>query len=291
MKRLILAITILISISAQGQQIPNGDFETWEQESYGEEPANWGELNLQLLNSFFPGVLDSTIVKSTSPYSGNYAMELRSKTNSIFGSPPDTIIPAVILNLKNSNIDSIKMKINNKLGSLSGYIKQDIINVDSNFTLISVLVYSASGDIVGVGGEKFDNDIINYTRFDIPIYYLDTIAGDSIEVYITGGNSDLPIPGNVMTIDALELNYLNSTELSENKISNLSVFPNPTNNIINIALENYNGEINLEFYDLSGKLLKSTNSKTLDIEEYSSGIYLLKVSYDNKFQKVKIIKE
>ena len=94
-----------------------------------------------------------------------------------------------------------------------------------------------------------------------------------------------------MTIDALELNYLNSTELSENKISNLSVFPNPTNNIINIALENYNGEINLEFYDLSGKLLKSSKSKTLEIEEYNSGIYLLKVSYDNKFQKVKIIKE
>ena len=291
MKRLILAITILISISAQGQQIPNGDFETWVQESYGEEPANWGELNLQLSNSFFPGILSGTIIKSSSSYSGNYAMELRSITNSIFSSPPDTIIPAVILNLKNSNMDSIKMKINNKLGSLSGYIKQDIINVDSNFTSIAVLVYSDLGDLVGVGGEKFDSDIINYTPFDIPILYLDTTAGDSIEVYITGGNSDLQIPGNVMTIDALELNYLASTELSENKLSNLSVFPNPTNNIINIELENYNGEINLEFYDLSGKLLKSTISKNLDIEEYSSGIYLLKVAYDNKFQKVKIIKD
>ena len=146
-------------------------------------------------------------------------------------------------------------------------------------------------DLVGFGREKFDSDIINYTPFDIPILYLDTTAGDSIEVYITGGNSDLQIPGNVMTIDALELNYLASTELSENKLSNLSVFPNPTNNIINIELENYNGEINLEFYDLSGKLLKSTISKNLDIEEYSSGIYLLKVAYDNKFQKVKIIKD
>ena len=79
MKQLLLAISILIGTSIYAQQIPNGGFENWVQEPYGEEPANWGELSLQLLNSLIPGILDSTIVKSQDAYSGNYAMELRSK--------------------------------------------------------------------------------------------------------------------------------------------------------------------------------------------------------------------
>ena len=173
MQRLILAFAILIGISSHGQQIPNGDFETWVQESYGEEPANWGEYSLQLLNSIIPGLVDSTIVKSLDAYSGTYAMELRSKVLSSIIT--DTIIPLVMLNLKNENLDASKMKIDSNLESLSGYIKQDLINLNSNSTSISVIVYSASGDITGVGGMDFENDIVNYTRFDIPILYFDSI--------------------------------------------------------------------------------------------------------------------
>ena len=137
----------------------------------------------------------------------------------------------------------------------------------------------------------FENDIVNYTRFDIPILYFDSISGDSIEVYVIAGNNDFPIPGNIMKLDALELNYVNTTDFSEKIISNLSVFPNPTNDIINVELENYNGEISLDLYDLSGKLLHSTNKKSIDIQEYTKGIYILKVAYGDRVQKVKIIKE
>ena len=289
MQRLTLAFAILIGISSHGQQIPNGDFETWVQESYGEEPANWGEYSLQLLNSIIPGLVDSTIVKSLDAYSGTYAMELRSKVLSSIIT--DTIIPLVMLNLKNENLDASKMKIDSNLESLSGYIKQDLINLNSNSTSISVIVYSASGDITGVGGMDFENDIVNYTRFDIPILYFDSISGDSIEVYVVAGNNDFPVPGNIMKLDALELNYVNTTDFSEKIISNLSVFPNPTNDIINVELENCNGEINLDLYDLSGKLLHSTNKKSIDIQEYTKGIYILKVAYGDRVQKVKIIKE
>ena len=108
MKKLLAGLTILISISSIGQQISNGDFENWVQQTYGEEPANWGELNTQLFSSIIPGLIDSTILKSQDSYSGNFAMELRSKTYSIFGalfyttlindisSPPPTIFLPVM---------------------------------------------------------------------------------------------------------------------------------------------------------------------------------------------------
>jgi len=149
MKKIILSLIILLSISVKGQQIPNGNFENWIQETYGEEPANWGELSLQLYNSLFLGILDSTIVKSSDAYSGAYAMELRSKipASTLIS---DTIIPVAMLNLKNENLDSANMSIDSNLLSLSGYVKQDIVNSSTNSTSISVLVYSESGDMTGV---------------------------------------------------------------------------------------------------------------------------------------------
>jgi len=61
MKQLLLAISIITGTSIQAQQIPNGSFENWVTESYGEEPANWGEFSLQLLNSISPGIIELTL--------------------------------------------------------------------------------------------------------------------------------------------------------------------------------------------------------------------------------------
>ena len=238
MKQLLLAISILIGTSIQAQQIPNGGFENWVQESYGEEPANWGEFGLQFLNSISPGSIDSTIVKSQDAYSGTYAMEIRSKALS--GVPTDTIIPLVMLNLKNSNLDSAKMKIDSTLLSLSGYIKQDLVSADSNSTSISVFVYSG-GSITGLGAMEFNMNIVNYTSFDIPIFYFGTIAGDSIEVWITAGNSNAPVPGNIMLLDDFELHYQTAiTGIEETISSEISVYPNPFNDQLIIELQTSN---------------------------------------------------
>lgn len=75
-----------------------------------------------------------------------------------------------------------------------------------------------------------------------------------------------------------------------NKSSSLTVFPNPTNNIVNIKLDNYAGEINLQLYDFTGKLLKVINNRSLSIEDCPKGIYLLKVSYDDIIKRINVVK-
>jgi len=290
MKNIFTTLILTISISSIGQQIPNGDFENWVQETYGEEPANWGELYIQTFNSILPGILDSTIVKSQDSYSGNYAMELRSKTYSLFGSI-DTAIAYVMLNLKNEEIDSANMSIDSNLFSLSGYIKQDIIDTSDNFTSITIIVYSDSGDITGLGNLEFDSDFVNYTEFNIPIVYFDSVAGDYIEVYINAGNPDFPVPGNTLLLDNLQLNYATTTSLSEKIFSPLTVYPNPTNNNITISMQNYNGVFDLQLYDLTGNRLQRSNETTISLQDYAKGIYLLKVAYGDRLQEVKVIKE
>lgn len=290
MKQTILSLIIVLGISAKGQQIPNGGFENWIQETYGEEPANWGELSLQLYNSLFLGVLDSTIVKSSDAYSGAYAMELRSK---IPASPliSDTVIPVAMLNLKNENIDSANMNIDSNLLSLSGYIKQDIVNSSTNSTSISVLVYAESGDMTGVGAIEFDNNIPNYTLFNIPILYFDSVGGDYLEIYITAGNSDFPVAGNSLKLDGLVLNYDHSTNILEESSLKFKVFPNPTSHRLQIESNSIVDEYELRLYNISGALLQTTQSRTINLENYKTGIYLLKVTSGNSTKEFKIFKK
>ena len=73
--------------------------------------------------------------------------------------------------------------------------------------------------------------------------------------------------------------------------SNLSIYPNPTNNLIQIEIENHNGSSEAELYDFTGKLLEATNSTKLSLVDYPKGIYLLKVAYGDRIEEVKVVKE
>lgn len=68
----------------------------------------------------------------------------------------------------------------------------------------------------------------------------------------------------------------------ENNLSKIKIFPNPTKNHLNI--ENFQGEITIQVYDVLGKLVKSKiilSPEKLDLN-LNSGIYILKIKNINK---------
>jgi opacity protein-like surface antigen len=73
-------------------------------------------------------------------------------------------------------------------------------------------------------------------------------------------------------------------------------YPNPTNDYLKLKVENYNTEdLVYQLYDMNGKLLEKTkiesNEITINMENYTSASYLLKVTNNNKEVKTfKIIK-
>ena len=71
----------------------------------------------------------------------------------------------------------------------------------------------------------------------------------------------------------------------------IKVFPNPTNENINITLGEFNGNIQTEVFDIIGNRIKVTNKTTLSLRDYSKGIYLLKVAYGYGVEEIKVIKE
>ena len=79
---------------------------------------------------------------------------------------------------------------------------------------------------------------------------------------------------------AIRLNLGNNVDVNESTQNNISIFPNPSNGVINIT--NSGTEKNsIIVRDISGKLILSTNSNvnaTIDLSKYGKGVYIVEVS-------------
>jgi len=71
----------------------------------------------------------------------------------------------------------------------------------------------------------------------------------------------------------------------------ISLYPNPTNENITISINNFNGNIQTQVYDLIGNRLQISNETTISLQDYARGIYLLKVAYGDRVEEVKVIKD
>tara|TARA_B110001450_G_scaffold50448_1_gene47072 strand:+ start:51 stop:3458 length:3408 start_codon:yes stop_codon:yes gene_type:complete len=80
--------------------------------------------------------------------------------------------------------------------------------------------------------------------------------------------------------------------LSFNKelYNGFNAYPNPTDENITISIENYSVNIKTEVFDLIGNRLQTTNETTISLRDYARGIYILKVSYRDKVEEMKVIK-
>ena len=81
-----------------------------------------------------------------------------------------------------------------------------------------------------------------------------------------------------------------NVSIEENN-SIVNIYPNPTKENITIKIDNFNGNIKTEVYDLIGNRLKITNETTISLRDYARGIYLLKVAYGDRVEEVKVIKQ
>jgi uncharacterized Ntn-hydrolase superfamily protein len=106
-------------------------------------------------------------------------------------------------------------------------------------------------------------------------------------------------PLNIEPIDVLETKYnqwknnnisycdsVSSTEISQKK--NVEIHPNPTNDFITIS--NVEKSNKIELFSLNGKFLETLTSNTLSLGNYPEGIYILKVTFEDRVEEMKVIK-
>ena len=77
--------------------------------------------------------------------------------------------------------------------------------------------------------------------------------------------------------------------------SEIQIYPNPTNDIVNIQLQNLpENKSDIYVYDFSGKLILnssfSDDNTSIDLSNYSTGVYFIKIVTENQIINKKIIK-
>ena len=92
------------------------------------------------------------------------------------------------------------------------------------------------------------------------------------------------------------LNYANTKE--ESLLSGIEIFPNPTNSLINISSkELLKGKTTISIYNIIGETVKTLTlnnlggSETINIDDFPSGNYIIKVSNEERTIHEKIVKE
>jgi len=76
--------------------------------------------------------------------------------------------------------------------------------------------------------------------------------------------------------------------VDEMEINGILVYPNPTNNTLNIETHL---DFEYEFRDMSGKLILTGTDKRLEIGQYEGGVYFLTIIHDGKRFNKRIVKQ
>lgn len=100
--------------------------------------------------------------------------------------------------------------------------------------------------------------------------------------------------GNGYTInEGFHQNFIKVFSIDEVQQWDLSIFPNPTQDYINIDPQSFTEAYKLRLFDSSGKsLLESNNSgpSKVNLEFLPNGVYILQFMADNFVQSYRIIK-
>jgi hypothetical protein len=73
---------------------------------------------------------------------------------------------------------------------------------------------------------------------------------------------------------------IGTTGINDIKNSKIKIYPNPTNNIINIERLNKNENNNIQIFDMQGKLVITkifTEKVMIDLSELDNGVYVIKI--------------
>lgn len=159
---------------------------------------------------------------------------------------------------------------------ISKIISQDItidLGVNNPYTITPEAIDNGS----------FDNCSLSLS---IDINTFDIIGVFPVTLTAEDGFQSATSIANVTVIDS-------TIVVIDNELSNLKIYPNPTNDLIFLEINNSIIVKNIKVYDLMGKLLVTYNKRpqNISLNNYSNGLYFIKINSDKGSIIKKIVKK
>ncbi|OQX78727.1 MAG: hypothetical protein B6D64_05965 [Bacteroidetes bacterium 4484_276] len=267
---ILLSLSLFAGLSVSGQNIPNGDFETWTTNaSGGVVPEHWTAVH---------NTSDHQDVFKAGPgYESEYAAEL--KVVSIGGS-----IEAAILNYDN-------IEVNERFLYLTGYFKGSPVENDSLFVFLHMW---KDDNTIGEGSIIISEEQAGFTKFTIPIHYTSEEIPTSAQIEIMSGNKFPDAhEGTTYTIDNLNLTDVAGINGPQASLSFLgAAYPSPASQQINIPFELRQPEnVSVNIFNIQGQMVYSMKDKrymqganevNISIGNFSPGVYHYTIGLTDK---------
>ena len=149
--------------------------------------------------------------------------------------------------------------------------------------------HDVNGNIETTTGNPYNNP----ETFDSPptglpgniiFAYKFTIAGTYNYDCSVGSHAANGMVGSVI-VDPGEPTAINNVDFID-----LQVFPNPSDGEFIINMQSYNGDFKAEVFDIMGRSLIKTNNLNFSLKQFPSGLYLLRVDFENSSKDIRLIK-
>lgn len=136
----------------------------------------------------------------------------------------------------------------------------------------------------------------NFADGFISFYVDDVLLGESVvwaastaDVFIAGSDN----ASSTITIDNVVIDGSETAGVNENILANLSVYPNPTSDVVNVSVDALVS--NVAIADLNGRTVKTVkfdgvSNASVNVSDLASGVYMMTVSSDKGTTTKKIVK-
>jgi Putative carbohydrate metabolism domain len=314
MKIFLLPVLLLATVSSvfAQSQLPNVGFENWTNVGNNdEEPTN---MNSNKTGGGLAGLGPQTCYRATSPYSGNYCTELRTKN--YLGTPVNGTATTGKVQAPNTNpadgyIETVRSDGNfswpftGQPDSLVGYYKYVLAGNDQG----KVQVYlhgdydvrnpKDAGSVPYVYAEATfltpHATVSNWTRFSVPfIYTSTTMPTYALVVCTASSESATAVNGSKMWIDDVQVVYAPIVATDEALNSKIRSYWSADDLIIDLSRSASNPDRTLQLFDLSGKLELEAALPADGLHRFptdlAAGVYMLRIVEADRVYSVKLAK-
>jgi len=325
---LAFAMCLFAAVNAQSS-VQNGGFETWSSGGLfsQEQPQDWtaalvGTITQEIYGIQIPIPVDTYFgSKTTESHGGSYALKLQANNVGIPGTDYTFLMPGIaqyghaegfsiplstILDLVNmiSNQDTTGLGDLDweSLASLSQIISPGMpctetpahVNLwvkyqpQGDDSLMVIAFTKNGGSVASFAQLSAGGTMDEYTQlsatFDAPL-----APCDSLCIIIVSGSFSTD-ENTVLYVDDVCIDY--ELGVQEMDMPKLSVYPNPTVESFTISLDSEEA-YDYQLMDVAGKVVANASgvqgTATVDVREFTPGMYLLRVNQHNQYVTRKVV--